>query len=544
MKRYLIPLILLLLLGCVGSKPRLSASFLPASPAHPYEGDEVTLSVNVANSAAAEAKEFTVEFLANNVSLKTEVVTLPPNSNQTVSFSWFPYSAGEYNIVARVDSGNQVSDASADKESTIHISVLPAKGESIFSVLPKGRLENVGIINETSQGITALYTYMPAIQVLSNPAYISLLSPYLKNVKELHIGTADYASGIHAIVISIRGATSSDELSTILSTIIKLGTNLNSIVQRKTLNGTDVSIFTSDGLPAPVCIWRDKGWSKLTMYIDPITLETCDSMFGGYDSSYADKPLSIASEFARSPPFNATLLEETLQISNLTNTTVYHYGATFGDAEGFYGFYVVKDPYTPINNTCVGRILNSSSMQVCETPPLNNSTLARALRKVGNYTAACLSTPKTGELTASVEEKAIDLCYSLNYPGEEGTWVNILSLLHQTRCELPDNFSCLSYEFGNATLKLNLAQNTGRTIVLNGFGCSSLSNASAASFRLAQPITIPSNSSVMLTSKCYDEVGGVIQDTYTYFDTRLYLNYSIQGSESKAVVGNLTIRKI
>jgi hypothetical protein len=291
-----------------------------------------------------------------------------------------------------------------------------------------------------------------------------------------------------------------------------------------------------------VCVWREDGWLKMTSYVDSIALETCDSMFGKYDPSYAEEPLSIGKELARTPPFNATLLGATLHLSNLTNISKSDYGAAFDDYEGFYIFYTTRELYTPGNNTCFGRISNQSSMQICETPPIN-STWAAVQRKVGNYTIACISAPKTGALTISVEQKDMDLCYSLNYPGEERMWVSILSLMQPQRCELPDNFNCLSYNFSNATLQLNLTQNTGKAIVVNGFGCSSQANASKKYFQLPQPVTLPSNSSVMLNSPCYDESGGTIQMTYTYFNTKLYLNYSIEGSqEPKVIVGNLTIR--
>jgi hypothetical protein len=545
MKRYFIPLILLLLLfGCTGSKPHLSVSFLPASSIQPHEGDEVTLSVNVANTASVEAKEFMVEVLVGNVSLKPDVLTLQPNSNQTISISWFPYSGGDYDVITRVDSGNLVSDASADKESRIRISVLPAVEESIFSAVPAGKLQNVAIINATNRGISSLYTYLPTMPDILNPTYAAFLRPYLRNLKEVHIGTLDYANGRHAVVIFIKGPVSVEQMSGMLAGLTNLETDQDSTVQNKTINSTLVYIINSDGLPAPVCIWRENGWLKLTSYIDAITLDTCYDTFGKYDPSYAEEPLSIGNEFARTPPFNSTLLGTTLHIANLTNTSKSDYGAAFDDAEGFYVFYTTKDQYTPRNNTCFGRILNRSSMQTCEAPPIN-STWAAVQRKVGNYTIACLSTPKTGGLTIGVEEKALDLCYSLNYPGEEGMWVSILSLLHQQRCELPDNFNCLSYDFSNAILQLNLTQNTGKNVVLNGVGCSSQANASKIPFQLTPPIILPSNSSVMLTSPCYDEAGGTVQMTYTYFDTKLYLNYSIQGSnESKVVVGNLTIRKI
>jgi hypothetical protein len=545
MKKYFIPLIILMLLfGCTGSKPHLSVSFLPAPSVQHHEGDEVTIGVNVANTGQTEAKDFSVEILVGNVSLSTQVMTLQPNSNQTVFASWFPYSGGDYNVVAKVDSGNLVSDASADKEASMSVSVLPAKEESIFSAVPPGKLQNVAIINATTEGISSLYTYLPTMQDLLNPTYAAFLRPYLRSLKELHIGTLDYANGRHAVIIFIRGPTSAEQMSSMLTSLIKLETGLDSTVQNKTINGSAIRIINSDALPAPVCIWREDGWMKLTSYIDPIALETCSSMFGSYDPSYAEDSLSIGNEFARVPPFNASLLGATLHLANLTNISKSDYGAAFDDNEGFYVYYTTKEQNISLNNTCFGRISNRSSMQVCETPPIN-STWAAVQRKVGNYSIVCLSSAKTGQLTISVEQKAFDLCYSLNYPGKEGMWVSILSLLHQQRCELPDGFNCLSYNFSNAMLQVNLTQNTGKTVVLNGFGCSSQANASEKYFPLLQPVTLPSNSSVVLNSPCYDEAGGTVQMTYTYFDTKLYLNYSIQGSnEPKVVVGNLTIRNV
>ncbi len=548
MKRYFIPIILLLLLfGCVGNKPQLSVSFLPASPAHPYEGDEVTLSINVVNSASVLAKEFTVEVLVNNVSLKTDVLTLQPNSNQTMSFSWYPYSAGEYDVTARVDKGNTVSDPSAGKESSMRVSIAPAERVSMFSALPDRSLVNIGVINVTGKGITALYNYLPTMQEISGAGYLTFLRPYIKNFREVQIGTVDYADQRHGIIVFIRGVAPVQQLSALLSSFVKLETNLDAVVENKTINGVDVSIISSDALPAPLCIWRERGWSKISLYADSYTLETCDSMFGTYNSSYADMPLSLGNELAKAPPFNTSLLGATLHFSNFSGSltaNMSEYGAAFEDDEGFYGFYATKQAYQPQNNTCVGRILNRSSMQVCETPPIN-STWAAVQRKVGDYSIVCLSTPKSGVLTASVEEKAVDLCFSLNYSGEERMWMSILDLLHQKRCELPDGFSCLSYDFNNATLQVNLTQNTGKEVVLNAFGCSSQTNASMESFKLAQPLTMPSNSSVTLNVPCHDSSGGTVVAAYTYFDSKLYLNYTIEGSnESKVVSGNLTIRKI
>jgi hypothetical protein len=549
MKKYFIPLIFIFLLfGCTGSKPHISVSFLSTSPAQPYEGDEVTLTVNVVNSASVAANEFTVDVFAtnaaNNVSLKTEVLKLQPNSNESINISWSPYSAGVYNIVARVDAGNQVSDASADKESSMNISVKPSEGVELFSALPNRELQNVGIINITNEGIGVLYADSQAVQEFSNSTYFAFLRPYLSNLKDVQVGTADYVDGRHGVVLLIRGALSAERMSTIIASFIKLQTNMNSTLQHKTINGTDVSVFRSNALPAPLCIWRENGWLKLTAYIDSLTLETCDSFFGKYDASYANEPLGIRNELAKEPPFNATLLGTTLHLSNITNTSMDEYGAAFEDDEGFYIYYVTKEQYAAGNNTCFGRILNRSSEQICEASPAN-STWAIVQRKVGNYVIACLSTPKSGGLTISVEQKAIDLCYSLNYSGEERTWVSILSVLKPRRCELPDQFSCASYNYTNSTLVLNITQNTGKTVMINGFGCSSYLNASKASFQLAQPITLPSNSSVILNAQCHDESNIVIGDSYVYFDTRLYLNYSITGSNtSKLVVGNLTLRNI
>jgi hypothetical protein len=539
MKRYILPFLLLLLLfGCLGSKSHLSVSLSQISPAKPYEGDEVTFSVNVVNSGAAEAKEFTVDFLVNNVSVKTELMTLPPNSNKTTSFSWFPYSAGEYDVVAKTDASNLISDASADKETKVHLSVSSAEEVDIFSALPSGKLDNIGVINVSSQGISSVYTYSANMKEL--PDYFVLLKPYVKNLKEVRIGTVDYADSRHAIVIFIKGIVSIEQISNLLLLLTKTQFD----VQHKTINGTDVSLLANSELSTPFCVWREKGWLKLTIYIDSVMLETCESMFGRYDPSYANEPLSSGAEFAKEPPFNATLLGATLHLSNLSNVSKAEYGAAFEDGEGFYGFYVTKEPYTARNNTCFGRILNRSSMQVCENPPPTNSTWTLAQRRVGDYSLVCLSSPKTGETTIEIETKALDLCYSLNFSGEERTWTRIFDMLRPRTCEFPDNFSCLSYDISNATLKLNLTQNTGKTAVLYGFRCSSEVNASSTSFQLPKPIILNSNSSLTLESPCYDEAGGIIQD-YVYFSTKLYLNYSFEGSnEPKVIVGNLTLRKI
>jgi hypothetical protein len=544
MKRYFIPLILILLFGCTGGKPHLSVSFLPVSMLHPYEGDEMTLSINIANTGAAEAKDFTVDIFVNNVSLKTEVLTLQPNSNSTVLVSWYPFSGGEYDVVAKVDPGNLVTDASADKEASTHVSVSPAEQLNLFSAVPARELRNVGIINVTRQGIRDLNSYMPAMSGISNIGYLAFVRAYLNNFKEVQIGSADYVDGRHAIAISIKGAISPEQIASIFSTFIKSQTTAGVSLQNKIIDGANVTILTSDALSDPVCVWRERGWLKVATYLDPTALETCGSVFGRYNTSYVESVLSVENELAREPPFNTTLLGSMLHVSNITNSTVFEYGAAFEDEGGFYGYYVTKQDYKNGTNVCIGTILNRSMMQICETPPIN-STWAAVQRKVGNYSIACLSTPKTGDLTAEIETKALDLCYSFNYSGEERTWISVLSFIHERKCELPDNFSCLSYNFSNNTLDINLTQNSGRAVVLNGFGCSSQKNASTVSFQLPQPLTLPSNSSVMLSVPCYNASGGVRGGNYTYFDSELYLNYSIGGSsESKVIVGNLTIRKI
>lgn len=540
MKRYAIPLIMLLLLfGCTSNKPNLSVSFTSSPPVNPYEGDAVMFSINVVNSGNAAASDFMVDIFVNNVSLKTDSITLSPNSNQTISYTWYPYTGGEYDIVAKVDAGNLVSDASPNKQSAMHVSVLPVQPQSLFSVLPDRELRNVGITYITSQGISSATAYLPSMSGVSI-GYLSMVLPYIKNFKDVGIGTLDYADNRSGMVIFIRGPVSAMQAAGTVASFLKAQTGMNSTLQYKIINGTNVTILSSPVLAVPVCIWREGGWTKLTFYSDPQTLETCDSLFGVYNSSYAEAPLSVQTEFVKYPPFNSTLLGETLQIANLTNTTTYDYGAAFEDAAAFYGYYVVKEPYVPRNYTCMGRVLTSGAMQICETPQ-TNSTWIVAQRRVGNYTIACLATPKAGADATSVEQNLVNLCFSLNYSGEERSWVSILTMLRSKRCELPDGFSCLSYNFTNATLYVDLTQNTGNAVVINGFGCSSVKNVSVSAFQFPQPVTLPSNSSVMLNSPCYD-LSGVMNSTYSYFDTQVYLNYSVKGSnESKVIVGNLTI---
>jgi hypothetical protein len=318
--------------------------------------------------------------------------------------------------------------------------------------------------------------------------------------------------------------------------------NVDSTVQSEDINGTNVSVITSNALPSSVCIWREKGLLKITSFIDSATLETCDTMFGARDASYAENPLSVKNSIAGSPPFSTTLLGETLHVANITGTTITEYGAAFSDNEGFYGLYVTKQPYNETqNNTCYGRIMNNSMEQVCEATSVN-ATWAVVQRRIGDYTMACFSTPKTGNLTVEIENKALDFCYALNYSGQERTWSRP-ELLHPAGCNFPDGFICPSYDYSNSTLTLNLTQNTGKTVVINGFKCSW--ETSPTNLQLTKPIVLNSNSTIHIRVPCYNETGSQLTQEYVYFSSFLYMNYSFEGSnDSKLITGNLTVRKI
>jgi len=537
MKKYIIPFILLVLLfGCIGGKPHLSVSLSKLAPSQPYEGDAVSFNIVIVNSGSAEAKEFIMDFMVNNASLKTDVLTLAPNSNTTLAISWFPFDAGVYDISAKVDTSNVISEPSTDKEARMQLSVSPSEQIDVFSLVPDKELLNVGTIDVNNDGLKAVYSYSQAMSEL--PQYFSFLRPYIKNLKEVNIGTADYADASKAMVFSVRGVLSVEQISSMLSALT--GAQINA--QNKSINGVDVFVLSTGAeYSLPFCIWREKGRTNLVAYQELKTSETCENIIEKHNSSYARGLLSASEQLARHLPFNATLLGVTEHISNLTRA---EYGAAFEDEEGFYGFYVAKEPYVPQNNTCSGRISNRSQMQTCELMPTENSTLTWVQRKVGDYSIACISIPK-GEASIAVEMKALDICYAFNFSGEERTWVRPIELLNPKKCEFPDVFACASYDFSNSTLKLNLTQSTGRRVVLRGFKCTAEESVPTQNFQFKDPIILESNSSVMLNSACYDKLGNVKEGDLIYFNSKMYLNYSFgESNETRVAVGNLTIRKI
>ncbi|QLJ53187.1 MAG: hypothetical protein Sv326_1012 [Candidatus Fermentimicrarchaeum limneticum] len=537
MKKYIIPFLLLVLLfGCLGSKPNLSVSFSKISPEHPCEGDVVTFDVTAANSGGAEAKDFAVELLVNNVSVKTEALTLAPNSNTTVSLLWTPLKAGVYEAVVRVDSGNVVSEPSAGKESSVQLSVAAPEELDPFSLAPSKSVINSALIDVNNAGLNAVYKYSATVNDI--PQQFSFLKSYIKNLNEVKIATVDYNDSSSAIVVAARGGMSLEQMAVALSLL----TNSRFMMENKSINGKTITVLTTANDSLPICLWREGGWTRALVYTNIFSFETCEDIAGrGYQSNSTEL-LSQTKELNEELPFNATLIGDTHHISNLTKV---EYGAAFEDDEGFYGFYVTKAPYKPQNNTCQDRIANRSSMQLCESRPAGNSTWTLAERKVGDYSIICLSIPKSNEPTIDIEMKALDICYSFNFSGEERTWRGFLDMLHPSNCKFPDNFTCNSYDFSNSTLKLNLTQDTGRTVVLHGFKCSTEETTPTAYFNLNQSVVVPPNSSVNLEVPCYDEFGGVLQEVLVYFNSKMYLNYSFEGSnESKVITGNLTIRKI
>jgi hypothetical protein len=327
-----------------------------------------------------------------------------------------------------------------------------------------------------------------------------------------------------------------------MAVALSLLTNSRFMMENKSINGKTITVLTTANDSLPICLWREGGWTRALVYTNIFSFETCEDIAGrGYQSNSTEL-LSRTKELNEELPFNATLIGDTRHISNLTKV---EYGAAFEDDEGFYGFYVTKEPYKPQNNTCQDRIANRSSMQLCESRPAGNSTWTLAERKVDDYSIICLSIPKSNEPTIDIEMKALDICYSFNFSGEERTWMSFLDMLHPSNCKFPDNFTCNSYDFSNSTLKLNLTQDTGRTVVLHGFKCSTEETTPTAYFNLNQSVVVPPNSSVNLEVPCYDEFGGVLQEVLVYFNSKMYLNYSFEGSnESKVITGNLTIRKI
>ncbi|MEM3690756.1 MAG: hypothetical protein QXZ40_03470, partial [Candidatus Micrarchaeia archaeon] len=289
--------------------------------------------------------------------------------------------------------------------------------------------------------------------------------------------------------------------------------------------------------------WREGGWTRAVVYTDAL-FNTCEDIVGSvFNSSSADELLKMTEQLKAETPFNSTLIGETYHISNLTK---FEYGAAFEDEEGFYGFYTTEQPYKEEVNACSGRIANRSKegggvMQVCEIMPGIQSNWTIVQRKVGNYSSICVSIPK-GEPTIPIEMKALDICYSFNFSGEERRWVSFLEALRQPRCEFQDTFSCLSFNLSSGTLKVNLTQNSGKTVVINGFKCTPEEETPKTNFQLNKSVTLPSNSSVLLEVLCYDQFDGIIKESI-YLSTRMYLNYSYEGSnESRVVRGNLTVR--
>ncbi|MCX6775581.1 MAG: hypothetical protein NT130_01910 [Candidatus Micrarchaeota archaeon] len=531
----IIPLLLLLLLfGCLGSKPHLSTSISNVSPEHPYEGDTITFTINVVNSGNADANDFTVDLLVDNTSVKTMAVSLSPSSNKTVSFSWVPLSAGDYHFAAKVDSGNIVSEPSAEKETSMELSVLPSEEADAFSIVPSKKAVDVELFDVNSEGIQVAYTYSSPTAEL--PGYFQLLR-YVRNSKEVKIGTVNYADFSTASVLFIDGPTSVEQMAGILSIL----TDATFEVQNKTINGTEISVLSAGSSAIPLCVWREKGWLKLFVYQELASYRTCENLTGNYDPSYLNGMLNESRELASPLPFNATALGSMQRLSNFTRS---EYGAAFEDDEGFYGLYVTKEPYVPQEYVCEGRITNSSKMQVCETMPTSTSTWTTVQRNVGNYSLICLSIPKANDSSIEIEMKALDICYSLNFSGEERVWKRFVDVL-VSRCDLPDNFSCVSYDFSDAALKLNLTQNTGRTVVINGFKCTGESNVPTENFQLNQSIILKSNSTVHLEYPCYNATGAPMLENYAYLGSRMYLNYSFEGSNESAVIrGNVSVKKI
>jgi len=536
MKKYFIPLFLLVLLfGCTSSKPHLSVMLSKTSPAHPYEGDVLTFDANILNSGAGETKEFSAELLVNNISVGTGIASLAPNSNTTMKFSWTPLYAGDYGVVVKVDAGNLVSESSPEKESKMQVSVSPAEKADIFSTVPDNQLTGVALSNLSAEGLNVVYSQSeitnripPYLGILSQS--IGFLKPYSRTLRELQIGTGDYEDFSTAVVILVRGAVSPEQIAA----------STGASLETKFINNREISLFKDSSSNLTLCSWRENGWLKLLLYQRMFTNETCEDVIGAYNSSYANALLSTAEELVRTPPFNATFLGETLHTPNATRM---EYGAVFEDEEGFYEFHILKEPYVPNNETCSGFITNRSMMQICENLPSGDSTWTWVQRKTGDYSMICVSVPK-GNVSSEVGKKAVDMCYSFNFSGEERTWLRFIDLL-KPKCEFPDNFTCLSYDFSNSTFRLNLTQNTGRAVVLNGFKCTSENYTPKQDFKLNESLTIAPNSSVELEVPCYDEFGGMVREAYVYFNSNMYINYSFEGSnESKVTVGNLTIKKI
>ena len=535
MRKLIIPLMLLLLLfGCLGSKPNLSTSVSDISPEHPYEGDTVTFTASIANSGGADANDVTVDLSVDNTSVKTLAVSIPQGSSKIVSLSWVPLSAGNYRIAVKVDSGNIVSEPSAGKEASIELSVLPSLEADALSIVPSKKAVDVELFDVTGDGIKAAYAYSsPAAEL---PSYFRLLR-YIRNSKEVKIATVDYADLSRASVILVRGPASIEQMASLLGIL----TNATFEAQNKTINGTGVSVLSAGPAAFPVCVWREGGWLKLFAYQELASYVTCENLMGSYDPSYLNSILNESRGLASPLPFNATLLGSMLRLYNFTRS---EYGAAFEDDEGFYGVYVAKEPYAEQEYICEGRIANSSKMQVCEVMPTSTSTWTTVQRSVGNYSMICLSIPKANESSIPIEMKALDICYSLNFSGEERVWKRLVDAL-VSRCEWPDNFSCVSYDFSDAALKLNLTQNTGRTVVIHGFKCTGETTMPTENFQLNQPIILESNSTAYLEYPCYNATGAPMLENYAYLGSRMYLNYSFEGSsEYRVIRGNLSVRKI
>jgi len=534
MKRLIIPLLLLLLLfGCLGNKSQLSTSISSTSPEHPYEGDIVTFTVNVVNSGGADANDVTVDLSVDNISVKTLAVSITQSSNKTVSFSWVPLSAGDYHIVAKADSGNVVSEPSAEKETSMELSVLPSEETDAFSIVPSKKAVDVELFDVKSEGIQAAYAYSSTTEL---PSYLSLLR-YVSNSKEVKIGTVDYTDLSRATVLLIDGPSSVEQMAGLLGIMA----NATFEVQNKTINGTEISVLSAGSSVLPLCVWREKGWLKMFAYQDLTSFKTCEDLIGNYDPSYLNGMLNESRELASPLSFNATALGSMQRLLNFTRS---EYGAAFEDDEGFYGFYVAEEPLALQDYLCNGIIAKRSKMQVCENMPTPSSTWTTVQRNVGNYSLICFSIPKANESSIEIETKALDICYSLNFSGEEGVWKRLLDLL-VSRCELPDNFSCISYDFSDAALKLNLTQNTGKTVVINGFTCTEESDVPTENFQLNQSIILKSNSTVHLEYPCYNATGAPMLENYAFFGARMYLNYSFEGSnEYRVIRGNLSVRKI
>jgi len=539
MKKIILFLLAVTLLGCVQQKPMLEISQLSYSPQEAYAGGVLEATVKI--RASSDVRDLLIEAYLNNLPTESKLINLTGNIEKTVDFEIIPYNAGENTIKIKIDPGNIIFGSDIEKERSMSISIKPAVKPDIFSKIPDQNLTSAGLLEFNENGINAIYTASqnPA---LSNTYMRIVAKAYSKTLREMAIGYFAYGDGTWGFITFLEGISTKHGVE-IAQDIFDFGGE--PVVDKKIINGNEV--FVLNAKPSiqfefgSVCIWDEKGYVAALVYVPKINAKKLcsDILEKTYNSTNASMLINKVDEIKEKLNISEALLAEGFLYS-MNNETILNYTVSYYDDMGVYLMYIDKKPYIQQEHICGGEIIRRADKSGCAESISDDILLAQ--RKVGDYEIFIFAVPDNKTFAKYTLNKSIETALSLNFSGTERDWV-YESSLKKSDCSFSGNLNCTSFSFSNSTLKIEVKNLMKDEIRINGIRCTS-EELSLTKVTLPEPVTIKQNATQKFEIRCYDAFGIMRIGDYVYLDTKMYVNLTnLANNETILIEGNVTINE-